>query len=139
MSMATIYGGLPFVAGNHKSQDILIAMAWCRLKVRQTSVKGENFLSSGCCHWIWSGTHPLRHSVRVLWSSFGCFSHSVVSWITGSLSWARIQWLSARFCMARQLSSSIRACMMISYSCWACSCISLGSSVSALSTVGSLV
>ena len=88
--------------------------------------------------WIWSGTCPRRNSARVLWSSFGCFSHCVVSWMTGSLCWATIQWLSPRFRKAMRLSSSIQACMMISCSCWVCSCINLGSSVSALSTIRSL-
>ena len=45
--VAAIYSGLPLVVGNHESQDVLIAMAQCCLKVEQTSVENEIFLSSG--------------------------------------------------------------------------------------------
>ena len=47
MPVAAIYSGLLLVGGNHESQDILIAMAQCCLKVQQTSVESEIFLSSG--------------------------------------------------------------------------------------------
>ena len=125
--------------GTTKAKTSSLLQPGVVLRYSKPLLRVKSFCQAAYCCWIWSGTHPLRNSVRVLWLSFGRFSYSVVSQITGSLCWARIQWLSARFRMVRRLSSSIQACMMISYSCQVCSCISLGSSVSALGTIGSLV
>ena len=85
MPMATIYSGSPFVGGDYKSQDVLIAMAWCHLKVKQASVESEIFLSGGILALDLVRHLSLEKLGKVLWSSFGHFSHSVVSQITGSL------------------------------------------------------
>ena len=47
MPMATIYRRSPFVGGDYKSQDVLIATAWWCLKVQQSSVEDEILLSGG--------------------------------------------------------------------------------------------
>ena len=124
--------------GTMKAKMSLLLQLGVVLRYSRPLLRVKSFCRAAYWHWIWSGTCPQRNSARVLWSSFGCFSHCVVSWITSSLCWAITQWLSARFRKAMGLSSSIYACMMISCSCRVCSCISLGLSVSALGTIGSL-
>ena len=129
MLIAAMYSGSPFVGGDYESQDVLIAMAWCCLKVQQTSLESEIFLS---------GSILVLDLVRHLsLEKLGKGAMAILQ-ITSSLCWAKIQWLSARLRIGKRLSSSIRACIMISCSCQACSCISLGLLVLALGTIRSL-
>ena len=46
--------------GNHKSQDVLVAMTLCCLEVQQTSFEGEILLSSGVLVLYLVGYLPLE-------------------------------------------------------------------------------
>ena len=68
--VAAIYSSSPLVGGNHESQDVLIATAWCCSKVQKTSVEDEIFLSSGV-----PALDLVRHSplVKISKSAMGVF------------------------------------------------------------------
>ena len=45
------------------------------LRYSRPLLRVKSFCRVAYWHWIWSGTCPQRNSARVLWSSFGLFSH----------------------------------------------------------------
>ena len=79
------------------------------LRYSRPLLRTKSFCRAANWCWTQSSTCPCKNWVKLLWSFFGHFNHSVVSRMTGSLYWAMIQWLSTRLRMVRQLSSSIFA------------------------------